>query len=95
MSQEEPKAEAVGKHVAGRLPATARWSPSPGCVRNPWGPSDIMIAGIPSRSIARVCQKSAPRHSDAFSSKVSWRTSEATSKGVVTAAFSVLNAGSA
>ena len=47
------------------------WSPSSGCLRSPCGPSDTMIDGMPSRSTAAVCQKSEPRHSDAFSSSVS------------------------
>ena len=69
--QEEPSAEAVGKHVAGTLPPMPTWSPSPGWARRPCGPSETMIRGIPRRSTGAVYQKCEPRHSDAFSSSVS------------------------
>src|SRR4030095_14361504 len=68
--QEEASAEAVGKHVAGTLPAIPTWSPSPGWARKPCGPSETMISGIPSRSTGAVYQKCEPRQSDAFSSSV-------------------------
>ena len=69
--QDDARAHAVGKQVAGTLPEMPTWSPSSGCLRSPCGPSDTMIAGMPSRSTGAVCQKSEPRHSDAFSSRVS------------------------
>jgi hypothetical protein len=39
--------------------------------RSSCGPSENAIAGMPRRGTGPVCQKSEPRHSDAFSSKVS------------------------
>ena len=78
-SQEEPRAEAVGKQVAGLLPAMPPWSAASGCLRRPCGPSATITAGMPSRSTGAVCQKSDPRHSEAFSSSVSSATSAVTS----------------
>ena len=64
-------ADAVGKQVAGRLPPSPTWSPSPGCARSPCGPSETMIRGMPSRSTGAVYQNEEPDVSDAFSSRVS------------------------
>ena len=69
-SKDEPSAHAVGKQVAGRLPEMPTWSPSSGCLRRPCGPSESVIARMPARGTGAVCQKSDPRHSEAFSSSV-------------------------
>ncbi len=46
---------AVGKQVAGTLSPRPMLSPVISCLRRPWGPSDIMIAGIPSLGMGAVC----------------------------------------
>ena len=69
--QLDAMAEAVGKQVAGSDPPSPTWSPSPGWARSPCGPSDTMIFGMPSRSIAVVYQNAEPLVSEAFSSRVS------------------------
>ena len=53
-----PRPTAGGKHVAGTLSPMPRWSPPSRCLRRPCGPSVIMIAGTPTRSIGLVYQKS-------------------------------------
>src|SRR4249920_2268083 len=73
-------ADAVGKHVAGSDPASPTWSPSPGWARSPWGPSDTMIFGMPSRSTGVVYQNAEPLVRDAFSARVSWVSRELMSK---------------
>src|SRR5215207_3278223 len=73
--QDEPRADAVGKHVAGTLVERPRWSASRGWARSPCGPSDTMIRGTPSRSTGAVYQKADPITSDAFSSRVNSGTS--------------------
>lgn len=57
-SNVEPSAAAGGKHVAGTLSLSPRWSLSPACLRSPWGPSVSMIDGT--APTALVVQKSAP-----------------------------------
>ena len=61
----------MGKHVAGTLPEIWSYSPSCAFLRNPCGPSAMVIAGMPRRGTGALCQKSEPRHSAAFSSSVS------------------------
>ena len=73
--------DAAAAHPAGKQTASmlslgsvlpSRW------VRRPWGPSLTLMAGMPSRATALVCQKSAPEQSPAFSSSVSAATSSCT-----------------
>ena len=72
LSKEAAVALAAGKQTALMLSLTPRWSTCSSCLRRPWGPSLTMLAGMPRRSTAFVCQKSAPEQSPAFSSSVSW-----------------------
>ena len=69
-SKEAAVAQAAGKQTALMLSLTPRWSTLSSCFLRPWGPSLTMEAGMPRRSTALVCQKSAPEHSPAFSSSV-------------------------
>ena len=68
ISQVEARQEAVGKQVAGRLDNISDL-PS-GTLRTPCGPSDMVIAGRPSRSICTVVHVLAPVQIAAFSSRV-------------------------
>lgn len=61
---------AVGKHVAGSEAFRPKWSPAPACLRNPCGPSDIVIDGIPYFSKSTVCHVFFPDIINAFSSRV-------------------------
>ena len=79
-SQDEPSADAVGKQVAGTLPDTPTWSPRPGALRSPCGPSATMIDSMPAAVIRVVCQKSQPRTSVAFCSVVSEAVSSASGR---------------
>lgn len=56
------------------LSLTPRWSTRSSCLRRPCGSSLTIEAGMPSRSTALVCQRSAPEQSPAFSSSVSRET---------------------
>lgn len=68
----EPVAHPAGKQTASTLSFRPRWSASPACLRRPCGPSVTITAGMPSRSIPCVCQKSEPEQRLAFSSNVIW-----------------------
>ena len=70
LSKDAAVAQPAGKHTASMLSFTPRWSAPSSCLRRPWGPSETIVAGTPRRSTALVCQKSAPEHSPAFSSRV-------------------------
>ena len=83
-SQDEPRAAAVGKQVAGTLTSRSRWPASSACLRTPCGPSVSMTAGtstVSSRRTSVLFQKSAPVHSAAFSARVSSASSAAASSG--------------
>ena len=75
-SKDAAAAHPAGKHTAS-MASLGSVLPS-FWVRRPWGPSLTLIAGMPSRSTALVCQKSAPEHSPAFSSSVRALTSSST-----------------
>ena len=70
-SKDEAVAHPAGKQTALMLSLTPRWSPVSSCLRSPWGPSLIIIAGMSRRWMALVCQKSPPEQRLAFSSRVS------------------------
>ena len=48
----------------------------------PLGPSEVLIAGIPSRGTAAVCQKSVPETRAIFSLVLSWERSSSISKSL-------------
>ena len=64
-SQEDARAEAVGKQVAGTLLEKSK----PSALRRPCGPSVIKMEGTPRRSTGLVVQASWPEQRDAFSSR--------------------------
>ena len=66
-SNEQAKALAVGKQVAGTLSWIPRWSSPFSCLRSPWGPSENTTAGMPRFAIACVFQCVSPASSPAFS----------------------------
>ena len=71
MSQEDAKAEAVGKQVAGTLVE----SPAPSTFLSPCGPSVMHMEGIFNRSMACVFHQPSPENNNAFSSSVISATS--------------------
>ncbi len=73
VSQEEAKAEAVGKQVAGTLVERPR--PSPSTFRSPCGPSVMQMEGICNRSTRWVRHQPSPDNNNAFSSRVICATS--------------------
>ena len=78
-SQVDPRVTAGGKHVAGTLSFSPRWSPVVACFRTPCGPSVSMIDGTPGAAV--VSQNPAPLVSDAFSSRVRAATTASVSLG--------------
>ena len=56
----DPLVTAVGKHVVLTEPLIPSMSDVKVCFLSPWGPSDIIMAGMPYFLKAFVCQKSAP-----------------------------------
>src|SRR5699024_4285877 len=77
-----PSATAGGKQVAGTLGPSP--GPEPASLRSPCGPSVTITAGRPTRSMALVCQASAPLVSPAFSATV--RSAGVTERSVSLAA---------
>ena len=57
---------------ASRPSASPTRRASPGSQDEARAQAVTRMAGMPRRSTAAVCQKPEPRHSDAFSSRVSW-----------------------